>query len=72
MLSTPPSAADRDAASALASADDLIAFSDSEMYWLPKVNISESKLNLKAIERELGPMTVRTHRTLVRIAAKFD
>jgi len=71
MLSTQPSAADRDAAMALATADDLLAFSDSELYWLPKKNISESKLNVKAVERVLGPMTIRTHRTLVRIAAKL-
>ena len=72
MLSSHPSATDRDAALALATADDFLAFADSEMYWLPKKNISESKLNVKAIERVLGPMTVRTQRTLVRIAAKFD
>ncbi|MCP3974154.1 MAG: DUF1697 domain-containing protein [bacterium] len=71
VLSDQPSAADRDAAMALATADDLLAIEDGEMYWLPKGMISDSGLNVKAIERILGPMTIRTQRTMVRLAAKL-
>lgn len=72
VLSRRPSATERDAATSLATPDDLLAIVDGEMYWLPKGTLSDSSLNVKAIETILGPMTIRTQRTLVRLAAKLD
>lgn len=71
VLSRRPRATDRAAALAYATADEVLAIDGGEMYWLPKTTISESELNLKALERILGPMTIRTQRTMVRLAAKL-
>jgi hypothetical protein len=41
------------------------------MYWLPKGNISDSELDLHALAKILGPMTIRAQRTMVRLATKL-
>ncbi|MFQ5689065.1 MAG: DUF1697 domain-containing protein [Gemmatimonadota bacterium] len=50
---------------------DRLALRDRELYWLPEGRMSDSELDLAAIETALGPMTIRTRRTLERIAARF-
>ena len=41
-----------------------------ELYWLPSGRMLETTLDLKAIERLLGPLTMRTKNTVEQIAAK--
>ena len=67
--SRPAGAARRDALS-LAGDEDALAFGERELFWLPAGGISESALDMKALERALGPMTVRTMGTVEQIAAR--
>lgn len=55
---------------AMATDDDRLAIEGSELYWLPSGGISESALDLKALESMLGPWTMRTVGTIEQIAAK--
>lgn len=71
LLATAPSPADREAALAHATDDDRLALSARELYWLPAGPMSQSELDLRAIEKSLGAMTIRTARTIERLAAKF-
>lgn len=70
LLAEPPSAATRKRVMALATADDRLAIRGRELYWLPKGGISESSLDLGAVETALGPSTMRTKGTIEQIAAK--
>ncbi len=70
LLSEKPAAANRKAALALASAEDLLAIEGRELYWLPSGGISDSDLDLKAIDRVLGKGTTRTMGTIEQIAVK--
>ncbi len=56
---------------ALAGKEDKLAFGASELYWLPSGGVLESKLDMKAIERALGAMTMRTKGTIEQLAAKY-
>lgn len=56
----------------LATADDRLTLGGTELYWLPRAGILDSVLDHKLIEREIGPTTTRTRRTLERLAAKLD
>ena len=51
--------------------EDRLALEGRELYWLPSGGISESDLNLKALEAALGPWTMRTMGTVEQIAAKY-
>jgi uncharacterized protein (DUF1697 family) len=63
----------RDEVLALATEDDPLAFGERELYWLPPGRMVESALNMRAIDKLLAPMTMRTKNTIERIAAKhFD
>lgn len=70
MLGGKPPAAARKRALALSSDADRLAIEGSELYWLPSGGVSESDLDLKAIERALGPGTQRTIGTIEQIAAR--
>jgi len=70
LLGARPSAAARKAVLALKSNADRLAFGTSELYWLPSGGMSDSELDLKAIERLVGAMTVRTKNTIEQIASK--
>ncbi|HEV2859247.1 MAG TPA: DUF1697 domain-containing protein [Solirubrobacterales bacterium] len=70
LLKKKPSAAAKKKALALASDEDLLAVEGRELYWLPSGGISESDLDLKAIEAALGAGTIRTMGTIEQIAAK--
>lgn len=54
-----------------ATEEDRLTFGNRELYWLPSGGISESPLDLAAIEAAVGPWTMRTRRTVERLAAKF-
>jgi uncharacterized protein (DUF1697 family) len=56
---------------ALATDDDRLAFGERELYWLPSGGTQTTDLDLKAIERLLGPGTRRTKGTVEAIAKKF-
>lgn len=69
-LAGKPVANARKAALAQATKEDRLAIAGRELYWLPSGGISESDLDIKAIESALGPGTTRTMGTVEQIAAK--
>ncbi|HEV2791170.1 MAG TPA: DUF1697 domain-containing protein [Solirubrobacterales bacterium] len=69
-LAKKPTAAARKKALALATEEDLLAIEGRELYWLPAGGISESDLDLRALDAVLGPGTIRTMGTVEQIAAK--
>lgn len=71
LLPTEPSKAARRAVLEHATEEDRLTFGDCELYWLPSGGISESPLDLAAIEAAIGPWTMRTRRTVERLAAKL-
>lgn len=71
-LKKKPTAAAKKKALALASDEDLLAIEGRELYWLPSGGISESDLDLKAIDAALGAGTLRTMGTVEQIAARFE
>jgi uncharacterized protein (DUF1697 family) len=70
-LSASPGSRERRAVLALAGERDALALEGRELHWLPAGGISESELDLKAIERLLGAFTVRTTGTVAEIAARY-
>jgi uncharacterized protein (DUF1697 family) len=71
LLAAKPAPAGRRSVLAYATDDDALAFGARELYWLPSGGISDSALDLKAIGKLLGVMTVRTKGTVDQMAAKF-
>ena len=70
MLPEAPGKHSRKEALALASKEDLLAVEGRELFWLPSGGVSETDLDLKALEAEVGPWTMRTMGTVEQIAAK--
>lgn len=70
LLAGTPTASARAAVLDLATEADRLAFRGNELYWLPRGTLTESDLDFRAIDSALGPMTIRTLRTLERITAK--
>ncbi len=70
LLKKKPSAAAKKKALALAGDEDLLAIEGRELYWLPSGGISESDLDLKALDAALGPGTLRTMGTVEEIVAR--
>jgi uncharacterized protein (DUF1697 family) len=54
-----------------ATAGDQLALGAKEVFWLPRGNMSESRLDLNAIEKLVGPATLRTKGTIDEIAARW-
>jgi uncharacterized protein (DUF1697 family) len=71
MLSKKPTAATRKKVLALATDQDLLAFGKRELYWLPSGGTRDSDLNLDALDKLIGPWTMRTKGTLEQLAAKY-
>jgi uncharacterized protein (DUF1697 family) len=71
LLRSKPAAKDRDAVLALAGDRDRLALRETEFYWLPSGGTQQSGLDMKAIDRALGPMTMRTHGTISQLQTKF-
>lgn len=69
-LKKKPTAAAKKKALALATDEDLLAIDGRELYWLPSGGISESDLDLKALDAALGAGTIRTMGTVEQIAAR--
>lgn len=72
LFGAPIDGAARAAVLAGAPAEDRLAFDDRELYWLPRAGLSDSKLDMKALDRALGGTTVRTHRTISRLRPKVS
>ena len=71
MLGKAPSAAVKKKVLALATDQDPLVFGKRELYWLPSGGTLESELDRKAIDKLLGPTTMRTKGTVELLAAKF-
>ncbi len=71
ILREAPSRGARSEVMALARDEDRLAFGDRELYWLPSGGISQSSLDLKAVDRLLGVSTLRTKGTVEQVAAKY-
>jgi uncharacterized protein (DUF1697 family) len=71
LLAKKPSSAAKKAALALETDDDPLSIRGSELYWLPQGGTIESELDQKALEKKLGPWTMRTMGTVEQIAAKY-
>jgi uncharacterized protein (DUF1697 family) len=71
LLERKPKAAAVDKVLALASGDDLLELDGTEMYWLPAHGTQGTRLNMAAIDKALGQMTVRTQGTISRLYEKF-
>lgn len=70
LLAASPATAARRQALELSSERDRLAISGRQLYWLPDGGFSDSELDLGALARVLGPMTVRTKGTIELIARK--
>jgi uncharacterized protein (DUF1697 family) len=70
LLPAAPGKLARREALGMATDEDRLAIRGSELFWLPSGGISESDLDLKTLESELGPWTMRTMGTIEQIAAK--
>jgi uncharacterized protein (DUF1697 family) len=71
LLAKKPSAAVRKEILALATDEDRLAFEKTELYWLPSGGMRDTALNLRAIDKQLHPMTRRTKGTIEELAQKF-
>lgn len=54
-----------------ATKDDQLALGPKELFWLPKARMTDSELDLKAIEKLIGPTTMRTKGTIDEIAQRW-
>ena len=48
-----------------------MAFGKRELFWLPSGGTLESALDRQALDKLLGPTTMRTKGTVEQLAAKF-
>jgi len=71
LLARTPDAATRKKALSFALPQDNLAIDGQELYWLPAGRLTDSELDHKGIAAAVGPMTVRTLNTMVRLAKKF-
>jgi uncharacterized protein (DUF1697 family) len=71
ILPAKPSAKVRKEVLAMATDEDPLAFGERELYWLPSGGLLESELDLRAIEKLIGPTTRRTKGTMELLAEKF-
>jgi uncharacterized protein (DUF1697 family) len=71
LLSKKPPAKVRKEVLGLATDEDRLAFGDRELYWLPSGGIRDAALNFKAIEKLVGPSTMRTKGTIDELTKKY-
>ena len=71
LLFTPPTAVQQQRVLELAPPADHLVSEGQELHWLPPGGISDSALDLNAISREIGPITVRTANTIARLVARL-
>jgi uncharacterized protein (DUF1697 family) len=56
---------------ALATDSDQLAFGDRELFWHPEGRMTDSELDLKAVEKLIGVNTMRTNGTVKQMFAKY-
>jgi uncharacterized protein (DUF1697 family) len=66
LLKKPPAAVLK-----LATDQDQLVIGKRELYWGPEGRMTDSELDLKAVEKLVGPNTVRTKDTIDQIAARW-
>jgi uncharacterized protein (DUF1697 family) len=66
-----PSPAKQRSVLALGTEDDKLAWGARELFWRPRGRMTDSELDLKAVEKLIGPNTMRTNGTVEQIAAKY-
>lgn len=71
LLGRKPGAKARQALAKIAPAGDLMVLEGRELHWLPRVGLSETELDTKALDGALGRGTTRTAGTIAQIAAKY-
>jgi uncharacterized protein (DUF1697 family) len=71
LLTKLPPAATRKKVLGMATDQDLLAFGERELYWLPSGGTLESELDRRAIDRLVGVGTNRTQGTIGRMAARY-
>jgi uncharacterized protein (DUF1697 family) len=71
LLPKKPSAAARKRALALATDEDRLALDDRELYWLPSGGTRDAGVDLAALEKPIGPWTMRTMGTLEQLHSKY-
>jgi uncharacterized protein (DUF1697 family) len=71
LLAKKPSAKATKEALALAGPDDVMVVEGRELHWLPSVGLSETEVDMKALDAALGRGTMRTAGTIEAIAAKY-
>ena len=71
LLGRKPAAAAQETVLAMSGAEDLLTFGAQELFWLPSGGYLETALDLKAIDKLLGPTTHRTKGTVDQIATKY-
>jgi uncharacterized protein (DUF1697 family) len=71
LLAKAPATAARDAVLGLATDEDRLEFGGRELYWLPNGRMTDSGLNLRAVEKLTDAWTMRTKATIELLAAKF-
>jgi uncharacterized protein (DUF1697 family) len=70
-LPRPPAKRERDEALGLATRADRLAIKGRELYWLPSGRMADATVDLNALERLIGPWTMRTKATVEQIAGKY-
>jgi uncharacterized protein (DUF1697 family) len=71
LYATAPTKATAGQVLALATTTDPLVLEARELHWLPSAGTQQSDLDLKAIDNLLGPGTMRTRNTIVRMRKKF-
>jgi uncharacterized protein (DUF1697 family) len=71
LLEKKPTAATQKKALALATDRDRLTFGKRELYWLPSGGTMETELDRKALDKLIGPMTMRTKGTVEQLVAKY-
>ncbi|MEZ4381286.1 MAG: DUF1697 domain-containing protein [Nannocystaceae bacterium] len=71
LLKQAPADAVDEAIAGFASDADWLRRVDADLFWWPQAGVATSELDLRGLERLLGPMTIRTHNTVARMTRKF-
>jgi uncharacterized protein (DUF1697 family) len=71
LLPKKPSASARERVLAMATDEDRLGFADRELYWLPSGGTRDAGLDLTAVEKPIGPWTMRTKGTLEQLRSKY-
>jgi uncharacterized protein (DUF1697 family) len=71
LLPSKPSAAKEKEVMALETDADRLAVDGAELYWLPSGGTQQSGLDMKTIDRAIGPYTMRTMGTIQALTQKF-